>query len=229
MRAASLGALLVAGSLMALGCTAQGGRAAQAAQDENLRAAFHGEYKAYREAPLPERFSSMTYSPEQLVHLQNMAEMGPGVLPYLVDEARKTGDANLTLPLGIISRLSFRRAGWSGAEDIGSREELQLFIQWWDAGQARTNQMFGEAYADGDMKRIAALGVAALPLMMDKLKEGDTRMLQCVRQVAVGQPDIPESTTSDADSSLEWWQTNKQKWIVPFPDQGKVEPPPVKK
>jgi hypothetical protein len=190
--------------------------------DDSLRAQFYAEYDAYLKAPPPDAFSSVSYSRDQAVHLGKIAHMGPAILPFLIDEARRTHDMNLTLPLGIITRVSLRHAGWPGAEDIGAREEVQLFIDWWDAGQARTDQMFADAYAAHDTLRMASLGMAALPRAMEKLDAGDDSMLEVVGKIT--KPMVSENVAADAATCHAWWQANKRDMIVPFPDQEAGKP-----
>jgi len=212
--------LVIAVASTVVAITLGGGPRSAAKTD--LEERFQAEYQAYLGAPPPDPAWAWNYSSEQLRHLQAMAQMGPGVLPYLIGEARRTHDMNLTLAIGSVSRLSLRHAGWPGTEDIDSRKELEFFIQWWDAGQERTDQMFAEAYAAGDTLKMASLGIAALPRAMEKLEAGDDSMLEVVRKIT--KPLVKEDITADAPTCRAWWQANKADWIIPFPDRQATAP-----
>ncbi len=218
--------LLVLAAVGVLVVVVSFGKAQGPARDDSLHDAFYAEYDAYLKAPPPDRSNatSLSYSREQAVHLGKMAHMGPGVLPFLIDEAGKTHDINLNLPLGIISRISFLHAGWPGATvDTGDAASCnRLFIEWWDAGQARTDQMFADAYAAHDALRMASLGIAALPRAMEKLDAGDESMLEVVAKIT--RPMVSESIAVDAATCRAWWEANRQRLSVPFPDQEAESP-----
>jgi hypothetical protein len=185
--------------------------------DDSLRAKFYAEYNAYLQAPPPQAFSSTSWSGEQGKHLANIADMGPGVLPFLIDEARRTHDINLNLPLGAITRISLRHAGWPGSEMGDAATCSRLYVDWWDAGQARTDQMFADAYAAHDILRMQSLGIAALPRVMEKLDAGDDSMLEVVRKIT--KPLERQDVAADRANCRAWWRANKERYIVPFPDQ----------
>jgi hypothetical protein len=150
-------------------------------------------------------------------HLGKVAQMGPAVLPFLIGEARRTHDINLNLPLGAITRISFRHAGWPGSEMGDDATCSRLYVDWWDAGQARTDQMFADAYAAHDALRMQSLGIAALPRVMEKLDAGDDSMLDVVRKIT--KPLERQDVAADRANCQAWWAANKERHIVPFPDQ----------
>ena len=189
---------------------------------EAAKAEFYEAYEAYRAAPPPEPHSIRSYasvSREQAPQLVRINHMTPRVLPYLIRELRRTRDTNLNLPLAAISRLSFIKAEWPEARPWGKYPSARYFVEWWEGGQALADEMFAEAYAEGDYERVAALGTAVLPRMMEKLEAGDERILPAFRQIAVGQPVIPEKAAESREACLNWWKENKQHWTIPFPDQ----------
>jgi len=200
--------------LVSLSCAAQRGGAG----GDDVRAAFETEYQAYLEAPPPPIESSVGASDEQRMRLVAIAELGPTALPLLIERARATGDRRLTLPLGIISRVSFRHGHWPGAL---SKRQLDLFMEWWEGGQELTDEMFREAYAARDYERIDALGWAVMPRIVEKLREGDDKLMDAVRQIGLLETRserIPPAAVADAQSWLAWWEANKQDWLIPFED-----------
>ena len=194
-------------------------RAAEARQAA-IRAEFEAELQAYHDAPPPSR-RSWRISNEALSHLQKMRWMGPHILPYLVEEARRSRDMSLTLPLGGIARVAFTRARWPGGHMPGARRHLDLLIEWWDAGQKRADEMFAEAYAEDDVVRIDALGWGVMPRIVEKLREGDADLMPAVKQIALVElrvKRIPASAIESPEAWVAWWEENKEDWAIPFPD-----------
>jgi hypothetical protein len=84
---------------------------------------------------------------------------------------------------------------------------------------------------DGELlDEIKALGIAALPFMMEKIKEGDYDMLPVIAQLTDGgaadaEPLADQPLEERARRCLEWWEKNKEQWTIPFPDAGEAAAP----
>ena len=62
------------------------------------------------------------------------------------------------------------------------------------------------------LHKISKLGVAALPLMIQKIGEGETDFILLVSELTEGE--VKKDAT--AQECLLWWANNKQRWIIPF-------------
>jgi hypothetical protein len=199
---------------------------------ENMKEIFEQGYRAYIDAMKLDNkefpFRSTSYGPRSYQHLQKIAKIGTPVLPYLMKKAAETKDMSLNLPLILITRKSFVRDEWPEGELGGSRELLKLYIDWWEKGRKLTPQKFSQRYSQwknlkGEGKEdearkkseeIRALGIAALPMLMEKVKEGDKELIPIISKLIDGQID-PNASTSQC---FAWWQDNKEKWLIPFPN-----------
>jgi hypothetical protein len=69
---------------------------------------------------------------------------------------------------------------------------------------------------------ITSLGLGALPPMMDKLGAGDYDVLPFIAGITreeAASLDGHEGTLEErARRCLEWWDRNKDRWTIPFPD-----------
>ncbi len=189
-------------------------------KQEAAQTEFEAELAAYREAPrLPS--TSSTLSEEQWRHLNNIAKLGPHVLPALMEEVRRSRHDRLGVPLMLITGVRFLYAEWPGTDWKGSYDWLDLFIEWWEGGQELTDELFARNYATGNMMKVAALGWGAMPRIVEKLQEGDEDLMKAVRQIALVEvrlKRIPSEAVEDSESWIAWWEKNKGDWAIPFPD-----------
>ncbi len=107
-------------------------------------------------------------------------------------------------------------------------EYRTLWYYWLKVGEARTRQRFDQLYSEraqllrtspekvdtvrhtiGHMKE---LGIAALPLMVEQIAEGDTSLVPLVSELVDGKV-APDATQAQC---LAWWQANKERWLIPF-------------
>lgn len=128
----------------------------------------------------------------------------------------------------------YHPALWISKElpEIGKTDSVPKIWQYWfKNGKKWTQQKFEGKYADWKnikQKRpnekeaiiiirqyIAGAGVGALPLLIEKIKQGETEMIPVVHQVT------NTAVNMDANSTevLKWWETNKERWTIPFPDE----------
>ncbi len=82
----------------------------------------------------------------------------------------------------------------------------------------------GEAY-----QTILDHGVAVLPLLAERFRQGDYDFLPIAMSIAGGQPSTPSGKAlpakQRAEAFLAWWDQNKQDWLIPWPDAPAPEEP----
>ena len=100
-----------------------------------------------------------------------------------------------------------------------------LWSRWWKELVPSTPKRFARLYEEwkdlrerGKLKeakdvynRIVDLGVVALPLMIEKIEQGDTELIRAVSGLTDGR------VTEDAKASecVEWWKKNEARWLIP--------------
>jgi hypothetical protein len=195
---------------------------------------FQQEYESYLKASKkdyeesPVRSSSL--GPRGLKYMHNIAKMGPKALPNLIEKLEKTGDLGLNFPIILITKKSFIKSEWPQGRYGDSTTEAKLFIEWWDIGRKQTPKYFAERYskwkilreqgnekeseAKAELENIRALGIAALPMIIEKVKQGDKELIPIVSKLTDGQVEENASIPQCAA----WWRDNKQKWLIPFPN-----------
>ena len=110
----------------------------------------------------------------------------------------------------------------------------QFWVRWWKEGHKFTEERFEKIYLEWkNMKRetkiqrilakrklneMSALGIAALPFMIEKVAQGDTTFISAISNLMDGEL----KKTATQEQCLEWWNKNKHKWLIPF-DKSKAE------
>ena len=192
------------------------------------RASFDVGYQSYKAACSKwcnERpgYSAWRYRGEELV------EMGPAAVPFLIEKMEKREDANLFprqfSAVAKITRKRFPTSEYSSAARAGTMGDL--FVRWWKVERKQTparfatlSQEWERCLKEGDRDRaqeasdqIRDMGVDALPLVIEKIKGGEQRFVPLVAQI-MGEPvggDVPTP-----DSVLQWWAANEK--LVRLPD-----------
>lgn len=199
---------------------------------ENIKQIFEQEYNAYIEAVRLDNkefpFRSTSYGPRSYQHLHKIAKLGTPALPCLMEKVIETKDMSLSLPMIIITRRSFVRDEWPEGKLGGSRELLKLYIDWWKSARKVTPQQFSQRYsqwknlkiegkedeAKEKFEHIRSLGIAALPVMVEKVKEGEKELIPLISKLTNGAVE-PNASPSEC---FKWWINNKEKWLIPFPN-----------
>ncbi|MFW6189830.1 MAG: hypothetical protein ACOC7T_05280, partial [Planctomycetota bacterium] len=202
-----------------------------AAVDGESAALWPVRYQQWREfLNSPEARKSSGPAIYESEEYKAIIELGPGAAGEVVEAMAQEPEVNhlLEYALARMTRVKLlldeRRAART------NEDRIALWLQWWNAGQKGVNEQFKLYYEQGSYEDLRRMGVPALPRMMQKLRAGDEQMLPIIRDLTNGEIDTSGKTPQEqVRSALAWWKENKQKWIIPFPDQGKVEPPPVKK
>lgn len=63
-------------------------------------------------------------------------------------------------------------------------------------------------------KKIEDVGIAALPLLIENIRSGETDLIRVVSKLTDGK--LKASVTQE--SCLAWWEANKEKYLIPFED-----------
>jgi ferritin len=108
----------------------------------------------------------------------------------------------------------------------------RVHLMWWLEGEKRTPQWFTHGYAkwltyrqQGDTKQAQAMyqkllniGIAAIPLWVQKLSvEQDSEIRQAILEALSYLTDGEVKVTMSPQECLDWWQSNKERWTIPFP------------
>ena len=72
--------------------------------------------------------------------------------------------------------------------------------------------------ADKTKKAIRALGIEALPYLIEKVKKGDAELVEVVSELTGGK--VERNAT--IRQSLDWWKQDKENWLIPFPNKQPV-------
>lgn len=202
-------------------------------ENDNVNKIFKQEYEAYlkdskddyEESPV--RSSSL--GPRGFKRMHKIAKLGPAVLPLLMEKLEETGDLGLSFPVSLITKKSFIESEWPQGKYGDGITEARLFVQWWNNGRKQTSRYFAERYfkwrnlkdlgkereedAKAELENIRALGIAALPMIMEKVKQGDKELIPIISKLTDGQ--IEENAS--ISQCVAWWRDNKSKWLIPFP------------
>jgi hypothetical protein len=136
-------------------------------------------------------------------------------------------------------RYHVRRSGQSPREYVWTLEEFpdlqgktgppeysQIWLRWWRENPKWTSDRFAKVYADWKLltgqgkdkeaeekyQGIKDLGIAALPYMMDRVKQGDRGLMPAISYLT----DSVVPGDAQAAECLEWWEKNKEQWTIPF-------------
>ena len=199
----------------------------------NIKESFESEYAAYIEAKQVDNkeypFRSTSYGPKSSVCLQNIAQLGVATMPYLIEKANETKDMSLNLPLRIITKKCFSNTEWPVNITKDSRGELKLYITWWESGRNLTPVQFSQYYsqwkefknnhkekdAKDKLNEIYDLGIGALPMIMEIVRQGDTELIPIISKLT----DDKIKSSATASECLSWWEKNKDDWLIPFPNK----------
>lgn len=109
-----------------------------------------------------------------------------------------------------------------------SRKNYQLWFRWFQQGskfvEPRFNAIYsrwkkmkketkGEKYvARKEFNKMIDLGIPAIPFMVQKVKRGEIEFIPVISKLTDGKL----KKTSTQSECLDWWNKNKQKWLIPF-------------
>lgn len=168
---------------------------------------------------------------------REIVELGVPALPYMID---KVGEDDLIgYALYKITKKNFHvrktqeEAGLVFVVDEFPDIRVErmppdyrvLWTRWWEENIPQTPQQFEKLYAEWKRlkesgraqeaeqayQRMVDLGIVALPLMMEKIKQNDPDLIHAVSYLTDGAV-AKESTRKQC---LTWWTQNRDKWTIP--------------
>lgn len=173
--------------------------------------------------------------------------LGPRVLPEVW--ARLDSDGRLARVLWDITKWRYETLR-SGAEPgqrvwtVDAFPDMEsttgppgyrlIFFRWWQENPEWTQERFARLYeewkalmaegkreeAEARYQAIKDLGIAALPHMMEKVKDGETALMPAIAYLT----DSAVPADSEPEACLGWWEENRERWTIPF-DVPLAEPP----
>jgi len=161
-------------------------------------------------------------------YYQDIISMGLPVLPYIMEKVDK-GSWALSDAVSVITKKKFEEDERPKDYTYGSKAYAKLAVQWYPNARKETNKLFSQRYlrwsdlknkkeqnkSKEELEKIRALGIAALPLIMAKVQQGDTELIPVISKLT------KDKIKSDATAveCLEWWKQNKEDWLIPFPNK----------
>lgn len=154
-------------------------------------------------------------------------DLGVPAVPHLMARIEK-GNWALSDAVEMITGKRFEDYEWPQGTPGGSQASARLLLKWWPKARKETPQRFAGLYtkwetlkAQGEpekareqLRRIRNLGIGALPMMVDKVEQGDQEMAILISQLTHAQV-APNATKVEIAS---WWQKNRDKWLISFPN-----------
>ncbi|MBN1359296.1 MAG: hypothetical protein JW993_01835 [Sedimentisphaerales bacterium] len=198
----------------------------QAAQ----RQSFEAEYEAWKRDCDLVAYSSRASDRLESDHFKNIVAMGPGVLPYLVERQQQDPD--------------FVWAGWAwgyiarvNTDPAVNPWAKESIASWWSTSRKETPGRFAKLYSEwktlkGEhkeelskekLRQIQSLGITGLPLMIQELHKGRAEFIPIISELTDG---VVDSNSTPAQC-LAWWESSRDKWLIPFPNgrpTAKVDP-----
>ena len=109
--------------------------------------------------------------------------------------------------------------------DTGPPHNSRVWRRWWHEGRKSTADWFADRYrewkdakehgrtdeAAAKYQRLKDLGLPALPLMIDKVRAGDTELVAAITYLTDGKL----TQTASQEQCLGWWQANNKKYTLP--------------
>ena len=213
-------------------------RALQVPEKGTLREKFDKRYNAWQNAYAEwwneNPMSSMGpgYSlPEE----QAILDMGPQVVPFLIEKIEKDlSDQRLYSPLQdnirliiLITRKYFTKDEFPNRIDIFiPHHQWKLYVKWWKNRKRETPIKYARLYNEWDqlqkqnktveanvaLGKLRNMGTEILPLLMEKIKNGDNRLVPFISELMGQRVGGLFPTRS---SVLRWWDANKAHLTYP--------------
>lgn len=161
-------------------------------------------------------------------YYRDIIDLGMPVLPYLIEKIEEgcwpLGDA-----VTIITKKRFEEYEQPEYHVRDSKSTAAAVAKWWPKARKETPQKFDKLYlewknlknkgkqdeAKEKSLQIDGLGIAALPMIFEKIKLGDTDLVPIIVKLTRGK--IKNDAT--AAEYLAWWNENKEDWLIPLPNK----------
>jgi len=211
------------------------------------RELFEQRYSAWVDAIL-QWHKTHPYLSYTSAHKEEQALVGLGVsiIPFLVGKfnGEQWGEnnfmrANMLDAMQLITRKSFSEEECrEGPSRYPQQNEMQLYVRWWKLGRKaalegfeatynewkRQGSKFGSGYQNTPSVKILRLGLDVLPLLMAKIRAGDSESIGLVRRMVIHPSEERRMSVEELDkwwsaqdckSIIEWWSKNKQRLTLP--------------
>jgi len=196
------------------------------ANQEQIEAQLEGKLQAWGKYLQQNPWSSDLTGNE---YYREIVNLGIPALPYIIEKTRDgcwpLGDA-----VTIITKKRFEEYEQPEYNVRDSKTTATAVVKWWPKARKETPQKFRKLYIEWKnlknqgnekekeekekLEQIRALGIAALPMIIEKVGQGDNELIPIVSKLTKAKVD-PNTSISQC---FAWWRDNKQKWLIPFPN-----------
>jgi hypothetical protein len=177
---------------------------------------------------------------------RDVVSMGPHAAPFMMEKLRRSGAASEALSRSTKWKYHIMKTGetygnqaWYVLEfpDLTRAEGppgvWEIWLRWWGENPKWTADRFSKIYAEWQLlsderkekeaevqyQAIKDLGIAALPYMMERVKQGHKGLMPAISYLT----DSAVAVGAEPAVALEWWEKNKESWTIPF---GPLPPEP---
>jgi len=200
-------------------------------ETEGLRAEFEARYQTWEQYIQDNPHLSTWMGRE----FSRIVALGPQAVPFMIEKLEEGPDYfGLSSAVLMICRKGFPRDEWPEGKLGGSVTGARMYVDWWRNRRHLTPQKFealysrwltvrdsGDSEASKNLARdIARLGLDALPLLVEKIRDGDDRCVAIFSQI------IFYGKAWDEDSPqhvIDWWEANREEWTLPPPGSAPVD------
>jgi hypothetical protein len=162
-------------------------------------------------------------------YYREIVNLGIPALPCLIEKIEE-GVGTFGDAVTIITKKRFEKYEQPEYIVWDSKSTAAAVVKWWPKARKETPQKFRKLYtewkslknqgkekeneAKEKLEQIRALGIAALPMIIEKVGQGDKELIPIVSRLTKAKVD-PNTSISQC---FAWWRDNKQKWLIPFPN-----------
>jgi hypothetical protein len=189
---------------------------------EALKNQFEEKYEKWQEWQKENPFRS---DPSGSPALREIAKIGIPGIPLIIEKIEEKDDMYLDFCIFLITRKVFEKSEWPPDKLGDSHTGAKMYVEWWKEGRKKTPEQFSGYFQDwrrltseckteeakAKLKNLTNLGIDALPLMIEKIREGNTEFIPIISFLT------NEAIKKDAspDTAIKWWAENKQNWLLP--------------
>ncbi len=184
--------------------------------DRRIAAWYKDWHENYSLSPFPTRSK----------YFDNIVELGLPAVPHMMERMQQ-GSMFMSVAIRRVTGKRFARDEWPEGWRGGVKAHGELLVKWWPKARKETPKRFQRLYSEwkeleskGQSEEaqkkwleIDCLGIAALPLIMEKVQAGDTGLVAMVQKVTKGK--IKGKSQSEYAA---WWEKNQSQWRIPFPN-----------